>query len=55
MKTHELHDIIAAVCPVDGISAIGEIWFKAEATPAQRADAQALMDTHLPALDTSFP
>lgn len=55
MKTHELHEIIAAACPIDGISSAGEIWCKAEATAPQQAAAQALMDTHLPTLDTSFP
>lgn len=53
MKLHELDALIKAVCPIDGISSNGEIAFRPEATPEQRAAAQALMDEHLPALDLS--
>lgn len=55
MKVGDLHAIIAAACPIDGISSSGEIWFDPTATVPQRAAAQVLMDAHLPTLDTSFP
>lgn len=51
MKIYELDQLIQAVCPIDGISSNGEIWFKPEATDEQRAVAQSLMDEHLPSLD----
>lgn len=47
MKIAELDTMIKAVCPIDGINSAGVIWFKPEATPEQRAAAQALMDTNL--------
>lgn len=51
MKLYELDQLIQAVCPIDGINSNGEIWFKLEATDAQKAQALALMAQHLPALD----
>jgi hypothetical protein len=48
MKLHELDELIKTVCPIDGICASPQrIDFKSEATPEQRAAAQALMDEHL--------
>lgn len=47
MKLYELDQLIAAVCPIDGINSDGVIWFKPEATDNQKLQAQALMDTHL--------
>lgn len=51
MKLYELSNLIAAVCPIDGINSDGMIWFKPEATKDQKMQAQALMDEHLPSLD----
>lgn len=53
MKLFELDQAINAVCPIDGISSSGEIWFKPEATNEQKAAAQAIMDAELPNLDAS--
>lgn len=47
MNIAELHTLIAAVCPIDGINSEGVIWFKAEATEGQQAAAQAVMDANL--------
>lgn len=54
MKLHELDELIKAVCPISGINSDGVIWFLPEATPAQKAAAQALMDEHLPQLETEI-
>ena len=51
MKLHELDELIKAVCPIDGINTKGAIWFLPEATPEQRAAAQALMDEHLGSIE----
>lgn len=53
MKLIELHELVAAACPIHGVNSAGEIAFKAEATAPQRAAAQALMDANLPTIDTS--
>lgn len=50
MKTYELNDLIAAICPIDGIDSSGAIHFKPEALGEQRASAQALMDANLSAV-----
>jgi len=47
MKLHELDELIRTVCPIDGINTDGVIWFRAEATEAQKADAIELMAQHL--------
>ena len=46
----QLNELIAEVCPIDGINSDGVIFFKAEATTEQRAAAQALMEANLPSL-----
>lgn len=51
MLIHELDQLIQAVCPIDGLSSNGEIWFKPEATEEQKAAAQALMDEHLASVE----
>lgn len=51
MNLINLHHLISAVCPIDGISSSGRIDFKPEATDEQKAAAQALMDTHLPSIE----
>lgn len=51
MKLYELDQAIKAVCPIDGINTAGVIFFKVEATPEERAAAQALMDIHLIEVD----
>jgi len=48
MKLYELHNLAAAVCPIDGINSNGVIHFKPEATDEQKATAQSLMDANLP-------
>lgn len=52
MKLHELDILIKAVAPIYGINSWGAIWFLPEATPAQKAAAQALMDEHLASVET---
>ena len=42
MNVQALHDAIAAVCPIDGVSGDGTIWFQPSATDAQKAAAQAV-------------
>jgi hypothetical protein len=54
MKLYELDELIKAVCPIEGINSNGAIWFLPEATPVQKAEAQALMQEHLPQLEMSF-
>ena len=54
MKLYELDELIRAVCPIEGINSNGVIWFKPEATPAQKVAAQALMQERLPQLEMSF-
>lgn len=39
----QLHEKMAEVCPIHGIDSTGRIDFKDEATPAQRAAAEALV------------
>jgi len=41
MNLGKLHQAIAAVCPIDGVSSDGTIWFALEATPEQQAAAHA--------------
>ena len=50
MKLYALYELVAAVCPIDGINSNGLIWFKPEATEAQKAQAQQIMDQYLPTL-----
>ena len=47
MKLYQLAEMIAKVCPIDGINSNGVISFKPEATPEQRAAAQSMMDSNL--------
>ena len=51
--TSDLHNKIAVVCPIDGLSADAntpksewEIWFKPEATTEQKAAAQAVINNY---------
>lgn len=50
MIISELHDKIALVCPIDGVSSDGRIDFKPEATQEQKDAAQVIMDAELPTL-----
>ncbi len=43
MTLAELNDAIAAVCPIDGVNSDGVIWFKPEATDAQKQAAQSII------------
>lgn len=45
----DLDQAIKAACPVDGIDSNGRIYFRADATPGQRAAAQQLMDDFIAA------
>ena len=54
MRLFELDELIKAVCPISGINSNGVIWFLPEATPAQKAAAQALMDEHLASVETEI-
>ena len=47
MQLHELNDMIAAICPIEGINSNGVIWFLPEATEEQRVMAQTIMDDNL--------
>ena len=47
MRLDDLLDLIAAVCPIDGINSDGVIWFKPEATQLQRDAAEALMTQYI--------
>jgi hypothetical protein len=53
MKLWELSEMIAAVCPVDGINSDGVIFYKPEVTPTQQSAAEALMVAHIASVDTS--
>lgn len=43
MKLEKLDKLVRAVCPIDGISADGEIWFSTLASDAQKAVAHEIM------------
>lgn len=55
MNLDQLHSLIAALCPINGINSNGAIWFKPEATPEQQAAAQAIMVANLPKLGQIEP
>jgi hypothetical protein len=50
MMIQQLSEMISAVCPIDGISSNGAIWFKAEATEAQKADAMSILTQNINAV-----
>ena len=50
MKLADLHALIAAVCPIEGVDSTGRIVFLPSATPAEQAAAQAVMAANLPNL-----
>lgn len=47
MKINELHELIATVCPIEGINTNGDIVFLPEATDVQKIAAQEIMAAHL--------
>lgn len=51
MKLSELNDAIAEAAPIIGINSKGTIWFSDEATEAEKANAQAIMDNKLSSVD----
>ena len=51
MKLHELHEKIAAVCPIIGINSDGKIWFSPVATENQKAQAKNIMAENIAKLD----
>lgn len=53
MKIAELDAIVKEVCPIDGLNSDGVIWFKPEATDAQRAQAQKIMEENLASLTST--
>jgi len=50
MKLIDLHNLVAAVAPIDGVDSSGVIQFRPEATDQQKLDAQAVLDANLPNL-----
>jgi hypothetical protein len=50
MKIADLHALIAAVCPIQGVDSNGGIVFLPQTTPAQQAAAQSVMDANFPNL-----
>lgn len=48
----DLDQKIRAVCPIDGVSADGEVFFHPSATPEQRQAAQEIMDSYDPSVST---
>ena len=48
MTLLQLHEAIAAVCPIHGVDADGNIAFAPEATQAQKAAAVAVRDAFVP-------
>lgn len=44
MKLQQLHQRVAAVCPIDGVASDKTIAFRPEAAAQQRLDAQAIAD-----------
>lgn len=53
MKLHEIHAEVAAIAPIIGINSDGVVWFTDEATPEQRAAAEAKLAELLPSLDNT--
>ncbi len=47
MKLSELHKLVAAVCPIEGINSEGAIVFSAEATEGEQAAAAAVVTANL--------
>lgn len=43
MNIEKLHAAIAAICPIDGLDSSGKIYFKSEATEAQKEAARELL------------
>ncbi|MES2910634.1 MAG: hypothetical protein V4718_04560 [Pseudomonadota bacterium] len=52
MNIIELHKLVSAQCPIDGLDSDGEISFKQSATHEQRSAAEALVAEHLDSLTT---
>lgn len=52
MKLHEIHAEVAALAPIVGLNSNGVIWFAPEATPEQRAAAEAKLAELLPLLSS---
>lgn len=52
MRLNELHAIISAVAPIDGLNSSGDVWFKGAATEAQKAAAIALVEQHIADIDS---
>lgn len=50
MKLDQLHTLVAAVCPIDGIDSSGTVSFKPEATEEERSAALSVMAQNLPSL-----
>jgi hypothetical protein len=51
MKLWELTEMVAAICPIYGMSSDGVIHFRPEATTAEQVATLALVETHLSALE----
>ncbi len=50
MNIAELHALISAVCPIEGVDSEGGISFRADASPSQKAAALAIVEANLPDL-----
>lgn len=50
MKLSKLDRLVRDICPIDGLSLTGQIWFKEEATQQQRDNATALVNQHIGSL-----
>lgn len=55
MKLHELHELIAEVCPIIGINTDGKIWFSPLATDDEKVAAKKLMGESITHLEVAFP
>lgn len=53
MRVEKLHELVAAVCPINGVNSNHEIDFKDESTKAQRDYALAVAAAYTPAFESS--
>jgi len=51
MRLFELSEMIAAMCPIEGINSSGVVFYRHEATHAERSAADALMAEYLPLIE----
>lgn len=51
MRLSDLHELIAAVCPIDGVNSLGQIFFSSTATAVQKTNAQKVLTANIGNLD----